>query len=104
MRKRKRNNRGSTMVEVLAAMMIVVMVAVLFGKTVMMSAEILRKSKDMAAATERFEAEFYREDSNRITVSEDLALAGEGVTIPLSRGSLERFEGEEMSRYTIAGE
>lgn len=111
------SKRGTTMVEVLVAVMIVMIIVVMFGKVIAASVSLYQKAADAIADTEAFDTEYYktvsidnRQDVEAADGAGDVTLIlkeqGGTAEIKLPKGRVKKFtdEGEGrtgISRYSI---
>lgn len=102
-----RDREGTTMVEVLVAILIVMIVMAMFSKVVTASVTLYHKSAAVIENTEHFNEVYYKKDSidSRQTLSGvgfRLKLEG-GTVISLPKGEVKKFTDSETGfvRYSI---
>lgn len=109
-----RNKQGTTMVEVLVAVMIVMIVVVMFGKVVSASVNLYQKASKAISQTEAFDEVYYKKSSTGTTVKgkdgQDITFVLEEkrsaapAIIKLPRGELKKFTDAgqtNITRYSI---
>ncbi|QNM06127.1 type IV pilus modification PilV family protein [Qiania dongpingensis] len=62
-KKKKTDTAGSTMVEVLVAFLIVMIMVVMFSKVIAVSADMLKRSRQMTARYETFNENYYKTEN-----------------------------------------
>lgn len=106
----KGKNAGTTMVEVIVAVMIVSIVMAMFGKVVGASVRMYSRSIAIIRENENFNENYYKTDSinTREEVSGNMTLKekGSGVTITLPKGSVKKYtdSASGIVRYSIQTE
>lgn len=106
-----RAKKGTSMVEVMVAFLIIVLMVALFGKVVTLSMDIFQKSRSMTEKMEFFNAEYYKKDqqgektriSGELSLTEQKENQSEGVSIPLPQGKLKKYtqDTQGFTRYFI---
>lgn len=110
-----RTNRGTTMVEVLVAVMVVMIVVVMFGKVISASVSLYQKADRAIAQTEKFDEAYYKTENidRRVAVKgadgADLTLIlkekkGESpATIKLPKARITKYTdgGTGITRYQV---
>lgn len=108
---RLRSKDGTSMVEVLAAFLVIVLMITMFGKVVTLSMGILQRSQKVMENMETFNSEYYQEKnkenktliSGRLSLKEAWKNSSEGTAIPLPQGELKKYTDDAtgLSRYFI---
>ncbi len=100
MRRKKSDTKGSTMVEVMMAFLIVMLLLATFSSVLSSSTTLTRRSLELSRQNQAFEEEYYK-GTGRSHLSGKLILDGEGMKIPLTKGYVSRFTSGTASRYTV---
>lgn len=105
------SEKGTSMVEVLAAFLIIVLMIAMFGRVVTLSMGILQISQKVMENMETFNSEYYREEnkekqtaiSGNLSLKEDWGNRSDGTSIPLLKGKLKKYTDDRtgLSRYFI---
>lgn len=103
-----RETKGTTMVEVLVAVLIVMIVMTMFNKVVASSADIYQKSLKAIRETEDFNAEYQTKDAQagKESLEGTIILKEESgrIEIMLPHGQVKKYtdsDGTGISRYSI---
>ncbi|MDD7209236.1 MAG: hypothetical protein PUH29_04165 [Lachnospiraceae bacterium] len=99
------SRRGTSMVEVLAAFLIIVMMTAMFGRVVTLSMGMLQKSREKIAEEETFNSEYYKKENEKEQkkISGNLSLEGNGSSVPIPKGTLKKYTDQTtgLTRYFI---
>lgn len=102
---------GTSMVEVMAAFLIIVLMVAMFGRVVTLSMGILQKSQKVTDQMETFNSGYYQKanQEKQVEISGNLFLKekkknqSESTVLPLPKGRLKKYmdDGEGLTRYFI---
>lgn len=98
-----RSSKGSTMVEVLVALVVVMLMMTVFAAAVTTSMELIRRSESLLDTDESFWQTCYRQDSTLEPVTGRLSLTDQqtGAGIPLPDTGLEQFTHDNRTLTTF---
>ena len=101
--KKKGNRRGSSMVEVLVAFVIVLVTVLSFMKVVRVSSRFLVRSQNAVEAYEMLNEDYYKKDSPRTLLSDQFSLCAseDGTLLQLEGAGLLVYQDENGTLYTF---
>ena len=94
LRKHRKKNDGTTMVEVLVAFLVVMIMVGMFSKVVTVSTHLLGQAKDTITKTEEFDRIYYKKTTVKTTVKTELKIVPDDSRTNVKDVELEIKNGE----------